>query len=141
MCVFLSRRRFAPATANFCTPEEARFCYWRGQKCHPDDLKICDLTGLPIHFEYSSSIAHGYDTSSIRLQPLMDLLDGIRRTQERSEQWDAIAEKASIALDGSRCQVEAAQLSPDGRHLAACLKVSSLFGPESAARWRFVFTC
>ena len=46
-------------------PVEAKSCLWSGRKFHPDDLRVCELTGLPIHFQFAtastppSATAHG----------------------------------------------------------------------------------
>ncbi|MGO9238437.1 MAG: hypothetical protein ACLP4V_31720 [Methylocella sp.] len=41
----------------FCAPAEARTCFWSSRKSHPDDLRSCALTGLPIHFEFATRSA------------------------------------------------------------------------------------
>ena len=78
------------ATGKFCAPVEAKPCLWSGRKCHPDDLRVCGLTGLPIHFEFTTA------GRPPRLQPLVDLLNGIKRTADESQLWDAMS-------DQSRC--------------------------------------
>ncbi len=106
----------------YCAPVEAKPCLWSGQKFHPDDLRVCELTGLPIHFEFTTA------NSIPRLQPLVDLLNGIKRTADEPQLWDAVTTKASAVLGKGRCRVEAAVLSPDKQHLAVCLEVRTLLG-------------
>jgi hypothetical protein len=106
----------------YCAPAEAKICMWSGRRTHPDDVRICSLTGNPFHVEFMASGEKPY------LQPLWDLLNGMRRTADARDQWDEIASKASTALRGSRCQVETAHESPDGRHLAICSEVRTLLG-------------
>jgi len=106
----------------YCAPVEARPCLWSGQKFHPDDLRVCGLTGLPIHFEIATA------NSNPRLQPLVDLLNGIKRTADEPQLWDAVTTKASAVLGKGRCRIEAAVLSPDKQHLAVCLEVRTLLG-------------
>lgn len=110
------------AAGKFCTPAEAKLCLWSGRKFHPDDLRICELTGLPIHFEFATANSHP------RLQPLVDLLNGIKRTTAEPQLWDAVTSKAAAVLGRGRCRVEAAALSPDGQHLAVCSEVRTLLG-------------
>jgi superfamily II DNA or RNA helicase len=118
----LERYAVRSAVGRFCAPLEAKRCMWSGRKCHPDDLRTCTLTGVQVHFEFVTS------DSAARLQPLSDLLYGVRRGADGSEVWDTIAAKASAALGGGRCRLEAAQTSPDGRHLAVCSEVRKFFG-------------
>jgi superfamily II DNA or RNA helicase len=110
------------ATGKFCAPIEAKHFLWSGRKCHPDDLRICELTGLRIHFEFGTSNGH------LRLQPLADLLNGIMRTADEPQLRDAVTTKVSVALRRGRCRVEAAVLSPDRKHLAVCSEVRTLLG-------------
>lgn len=110
------------ATGKFCAPVEAKPCLWSSRKCHPDDLRVCGLTGLPIHLQFATA------NSNPRLQPLVDLLNGIKRTADEPQLWDAVTTKVAAALGRGRCRVEAAVLSPDRRHLAVCSEVRTLLG-------------
>jgi hypothetical protein len=110
------------AAGTFCAPIEAKSCLWSGRICHPDDLRVCELTGLPIHFEFATS----GDTP--RLQPLVDLLNGIKRSTDEHQMWDAVATKVAATLGRGRCRVEAAVLAPGGRHLAVCSEIRTLLG-------------
>ncbi len=110
------------ATGKFCAPVEAKSCLWSGRKCHPDDLRVCVLTGLPIHFEFATS------NNNPCLQPLVDLLNGIKRTADEPQLWDAVATKVAAMLGKGRCRIESAILSPNKRHLAVCGEVRTLLG-------------
>lgn len=105
----------------FCAPAEAKVCVWSGRRSHPDDIRICPLTGVPFHVEFAAA------GGECHLQPLGDLLHGLRRTADASNRWEGVAAKASAALR-KRCRVETAQVSPDKRHLAICSEVRSLLG-------------
>ncbi len=105
----------------FCVPAEAKMCMWSGRRSHPDDLRVCSLTGIPFHAEFAGPGEKPY------LQPLADLLHGVRRTADVTERWEDVASKASTVLR-SRCRVEAAHVSPDKRHLAICSEVRTLLG-------------
>jgi hypothetical protein len=59
---------------------------------------------------------------------LVQLLDGVKRSSERPEDWDVVAQNVTSALRGGRCRVEAALLSPDASHLAGCVQVRTLLG-------------
>jgi superfamily II DNA or RNA helicase len=109
-------------TGKYCAPVEAKPCLWSGGKFHPDDLRVCELTGLSIHFEFATA------NINPRLQALVDLLDGIKRTTDEAQMWDAMTTKVSAMLGGGRCRVEAAILSPDRQHLAICTEVRTLLG-------------
>lgn len=110
------------ASGKYCAPIEAKTCAWSGRISHPADLRVCDLTGLTIHFEFATR-----DTEP-RLQVLVDLLDGITRTAEDTTRWEGIAQMVSTLLRGGRCRVEAASLSPSHQRLAVCAEVRTLFG-------------
>mgnify|MGYP002399765810 CR=1 FL=1 len=118
----LERFALRSAKGKFCAPLEGRRCMWSGRKYHPDDLRTCALTGVAVHFKFVTADA------GVRLRPLSELLYGMRRTADASDLWESIAAKASAALGGGRCRLEAAQTSPDGRHLAVCSEVRSLRG-------------
>jgi superfamily II DNA or RNA helicase len=106
----------------YCAPGEAKICIWSGRPSHPDDLRVCTLTGIPFHVEFAATGEQPH------LQPLGDLLHGVRRTTDAPDQWEDIASKTSSALRGSRCRVETAHVSPDKRHLAICSEVRTLLG-------------
>jgi hypothetical protein len=110
------------AQGKYCAPIEAKDCVWSGEICHPDDLRTCELTGLSIHFRFLN------EARDFRLQPLDELLDGMRRNADAIGSWDDVAAKASASLDGSKCQVESAIISPDEKHLAVCVELRTLMG-------------
>ncbi len=110
------------ATGEFCAPVEAKPCLWSGKQCHPDDLRVCALTGLAIHLEYVTA------NSAPRLQPLVDLLNGIRRTADEAKLWEVVATRITEMLGKGRCRVESAVLSPNRQRLAVCSEVRTLLG-------------
>lgn len=118
----LERFTLRSSKGKFCAPAEGRRCMWSGRKYHPDDLRTCALTGVLVHSKFITS------EGGAKLRPLTDLLYGMRRTADASDLWDSIAAKASATLGGGRWRLEAAQTSPDGRHLAVCSEVRSLLG-------------
>ena len=110
------------ATGKFCTPLETKLCLWSGRKCHPDDLLKCTLTGLPIHFEFITG------NEPPRLQTLIDLLNGIKRTADMPDIWEDITKKTEKVIGKGHCRVEVAVLSPDKQRLAVSVVVRTLFG-------------
>jgi len=109
-------------TGEFCSPDETKPCVWSGRRSHPDDLRICELTGLSIHVEFAAV------NGNTCLQPLVDLIAGIKRSADGSQLWEDIAMQIAAALKKRRCHVESAILSPDGDHLAICCEVRTLLG-------------
>lgn len=106
----------------YCAPVEAKGCAWSGEATHPDDLRVCQLTGLPIHVMYTT--ANDYP----RLEPLVQLLDGIKRNADAQQLWNTVSLRGSLVLGGARCRIESALLSPNGKHLAVCAEARTLFG-------------
>jgi hypothetical protein len=107
---------------NYCAPAEAGTCFWSSRRSHPDDLRACALTGLPIHVEFATT------DGLPRLQPLVEMLDRVRRTADESRLWESVAARIATALKGGKCHVETATLSPAKRHLATCSEVRTFLG-------------
>jgi hypothetical protein len=118
----LERVAIRSAAGAFCSPMEARYCTWSGRRFHPDDLRVCALTGVPVHFQYVTPDSHS------RLQALADLLYGLSRTADQRDLWEMIATKTSEALHGKRCKIESARSSVDRRYLAVCSEIRTLLG-------------
>ncbi len=110
------------ATGKYCLETEAKLCLWSAQKCHPEDLRTCQLTQVTAHFKFI--MTSGGQT---RLQPLLDLLNGIRRTTDRQDLWPSISVLASRTVE-ARSEVAAAILSPSGEYLAVCLETKNWLG-------------
>jgi superfamily II DNA or RNA helicase len=118
----MKERAIRSTGGKFCLPSEAQFCFWSDRRAHPDDVRSCSLTGLPVHIEFMA----GQDTPKLR--PLAELLEGMRRNNDENQLWNHVAERVSSATKGNKCRVEAAILSPSKRHLATCAESKSLFG-------------
>jgi hypothetical protein len=106
----------------FCAPSEAKACTWSGRKIHPGDVRKCELIGLPIHYEFATSV------SPYRLLPLVEMLDGVRRNLDQAEKWHDVAQLIAAANSGGKYSVEAAILSPDSRHLVTCSELRTMLG-------------
>lgn len=104
------------------TPSEARACVWSGQEVHPDDLRICSMTGLSIHLKYVTS------DMPLCLSPLNSMVIGLSRTRDKEDIWPDIETRLAEVLKKGKCKVEAAELSPDRKHIAGCSEVRTLFG-------------
>jgi hypothetical protein len=109
------------ATGKHCLQSEAKVCTWSGKKCHPEDLRTCQLTQVLAHFEFMTT------NGQARLEPLLDLLNGVRRKADRQDLWSSIADVASRTVD-IRSEVESAILSPSGEYLAVCLQAKNWLG-------------
>ncbi len=110
------------ATGQICTPVEAKPCIWTGRSFHPDDLRSCWLTDLLIHFQFTTSGKYP------SLLPLVELLNGTKRTQDELKLWETIGQQTETAQGKGRCRVIGAILSPDKNHLAVCIEVRTLLG-------------
>ena len=110
------------ATGKYCAPLEAKNCTWDGNKYHPEDLRDCWLTDLPIHFQ------HATKDRRPRLKYLADLLDGARRDTDEAFLWGTMANDLKLILHKGHCKIESAILSPDKQHLAVCSEVRTMFG-------------
>lgn len=106
----------------YCAPVEAKTCLWSGKEFHPDDILVCELTGLTIHSVFATS------RNRPRLQPLEDLLNGIKHTSDEQRIWDTASSKVSGILKKDRCRVESAILSPSRLRLAVCAEVRTWLG-------------
>ena len=110
------------ARGKFCLPSEAKACAWTGNQLHVDDLRVCRLTGLAIGFELSGG------GNPPRLQPLSDLLNGMRRNADQAHQWPLVEQRAVSAIGRGKCKVEAAILSPDQEKLAVVVELRTMLG-------------
>lgn len=108
----------------FCAPGEEIICAWSGRKAHPDDFAICKITGLPMHRE--NLTAHHPSA----LKPLIELLNGVRHSTDRSELWGDVARSLEVLLRG-RVRIEAAHLSPDQNILAVRCTARTMLGFRS----------
>ncbi|MCA0245785.1 MAG: DEAD/DEAH box helicase [Proteobacteria bacterium] len=106
----------------YCTIAEAQACSWSGRKCHPDDLKVCGLTGLTVHHSFTT------ERELARLRPLVEMLDGARKSADRTESWDVIAAQVLSIRGGGRARIESATLSPSQKLLAVCCEIRTMFG-------------
>ena len=105
-----------------CAPIEAVLCAWSGRRCHPADIQLCELTGLPMFRTYVSNSDHP------RLAVLSEMLDGMKRTAHRQDQWPALLPTVQASLRERKCAIEFATLSPDERHLAIVCEIPRLLG-------------
>ncbi|MCP4621748.1 MAG: hypothetical protein GY844_35535, partial [Bradyrhizobium sp.] len=106
----------------FCAASEAIKCSWSDRKSHPNDIWRCELTGLPVHFLYVTP------ATPHRLLPLVEMLNGIRRSSDKAEHWNRVADLLGIATKGGKHTVEAAILSPNGQRLAICSELRTMLG-------------
>lgn len=110
------------ASGVYCTVFEAQPCSWSGQKYHPEDLRVCELTGLTVHRGFISEVG------APRLRPLIEMLDGQRKSADNTEVWTAIASEISAIQGGSKARIETATLSPSQHLLAVSCEVRTMLG-------------
>jgi superfamily II DNA or RNA helicase len=118
---FLVGEGIVSSAGKHCLEREAKVCDWSLKKCHPDDLRACQLTRVVAHFEYMTN------SGGIRLEPLVNLLNGLRRNSDKQDLWPRIAEDISRVIDG-RSQIQTAIESPGGEHLAVCVETKNWLG-------------
>lgn len=106
----------------YCSPSEAQTCSWSGEKYHPDDLKVCALTGLTVHQSYL------VERGLLRLRPLVEILDGSAKNADKVETWAVIAEKISSMRGGGKARIESAALSPSQQLLAVSCEIRTMLG-------------
>jgi hypothetical protein len=109
------------AAGRFCTPAEAQVCLWSGQSIHPEEMRTCALTGIPLSHMVTT------DGPPYQLRPLTEMLHGVSDVADRQGEWRTIEEQLAKEF-GGRCRVEAAQVSPDGHLLAFCAEQRTLLG-------------
>jgi ERCC4-related helicase len=114
------------AGGNFCLPSEARACAWSERSSHPDDLKVCALTGLTIRSQFLTAEA------PFKLAPLVELLNGVIKAADESHLWGRIAESFQAALKRGKTRIESAILSPSNRRLAVVAEHRTLLGLRSS---------
>ena len=95
---------------------------WSSRRVHPDDLRTCALTGLPIHVEYTTP------QEPARLRPLVEMLDGMRHNADQGETWEKITQRLNFAMKSGKCRIEAAVLSPSKQRLATCAELKTMLG-------------
>jgi len=106
-------------SGNFCTPLESRKCLWSGQQCHPEDLRICHLTQIEVHFKYIEPRGHSFSAV------LVNLLSGTNRKKDNLQLWPMIIAKAVDSLHTKNIKISFAELSPNGECLAVCLEIQT----------------
>jgi superfamily II DNA or RNA helicase len=119
---FLNVIAIQSKTGLFCTPSEAASCIWSNRKAHPNDIRKCQLTGLPVHLDYLTS------NSPYQLSPLIELLSGVKHNADKTDQWTRAADRLAASTKGGKYTVESAVLSPSGQHLATCSELRAMLG-------------
>lgn len=117
----LESEAIASVNGTHCAPSEALRCAWSGDACHPDDIRECALTTLPIHFRFATVGA------SARLKVLADILDGAKRTVDRTDLWQEIASRFRVMVKGN-IRVIGAAAAPTGTRVAVVVDARTLLG-------------
>jgi hypothetical protein len=117
----LHEKAICSSKGAFCAPAEAVNCLWSGEQVHPDDIRTCSLSGVRVHFNY---VLKGDNC----LAPLAGVLDGSSKKADADRLWGDLAAALPVPWNKARCRVESAELSPDGKHIAACIEVRTWIG-------------
>ena len=108
------------SSGKFCLPNESQTCAWSGNNFHTDDLRICRLTALPIHFEFFTE-----DHSCLR--PLFEMLND-RANSPDGKEYPILEAAVSRKLNGLRCRIVSGAISPTRNALAVCAVSKLIFG-------------
>ncbi len=120
---FLEDEGIKSITGKFCLPIEAKKCIWSGQITHPDDIRTCQITDLPVHFQYIKT-----KNNQTYLESLCNLLDGVSHKSDEKDSWSSIVTKTAEILGNRKNEIESAELSLDGELLAICMQVRTMLG-------------
>ncbi|WP_010686068.1 SNF2-related protein [Methylobacterium mesophilicum] len=123
--LMLEEKAVRAAHGVYCLPAEAHTCGWSGQFVHPEDVRICALTGIGILYTFATNAAPP------RLAPLVALLDGVNRATDRQDVWGMAAAQEAAALRKGKCRIEAGVASPNGLRVAMASEVRTLLGLKS----------
>lgn len=119
----LEQESLRSVAGKFCTSDEAKLCVWSGRQSHPDDIRSCELTAVRVHFSFTTT-----ENGRVRLEPLVNLLNGVDRTTALSEIWPKLIPLISSTIGGGSCKIESAIVSPNGQSLAICIEVRTWLG-------------
>lgn len=110
-------------TGKFCVPIEAKKCIWSGLMTHPEDIRICQITDLSVHFQYIK-----IKNNQAYLESLSNLLDGISHKSDEKNTWFSIVATTAGILGNKKNEIESAELSLDGESLVICMQVRTMLG-------------
>jgi superfamily II DNA or RNA helicase len=117
----LESEAISTAGGAHCAPSEAIICAWGRNASHPDDIRECDLTGLPIHLSFATV------GKPSRLKALGELLDGSKQTADRTDLWELIASRLNAVVKG-KIHTTSGTTSPTGKRLAVVADAKVFFG-------------
>ncbi len=116
----LEQEAIRSSAGKFCSPEETKACCWSGKQYHIDDLRICKLTGLRMHYKYINSRGMS--------EILCDLLDGVNTRTDKSELWNSIVPHIAGLRDPNSSKIVNAVISPDYKKIALRIVTRKWFG-------------
>lgn len=109
-------------SGNPCTPAEAIECGWSARSTHPEDVRVCGITGLKLHRHFVGS------NSPFELQVLRELLDGVDRGTDADLSWSAASAALARAGLKGELRIAAARFSPSRDRIAGVVEIKNLFG-------------
>ncbi len=108
---------------DYCGQAEAVECAWSGEKYHPSDLGVCELTGLNVHQKFLGA-------TSPFLIPLVDLLNNYKEPTTET-QYPLLENALARKLNGAKCRIISGAISPTNSTLAMCAEAKSMLGLKS----------
>jgi superfamily II DNA or RNA helicase len=116
----LKSQAIQSSSGNYCGQSETVQCAWSGEKFHPDDLGICELTGLKVHRDFLSA-------ANPSLVPLVELLNNHEEPVTET-QFPILENALKQRLNGAKCRIISGALSPTKSTLAVCAETKSMLG-------------
>lgn len=106
----------------FCSFGEAVSCIWTGELTHPDDIRVCALTGLRFSTPFVT-----IEDLPYRVTSLVQALNTPNAIADRTDLWPQVESHLSSRL-GGKTEIESGHVTPTGRHLLVCANNKKYFG-------------
>ncbi len=118
---FIKEYAVAAIGGSVCRPSECGYCLWSGEFWHPDDIRVCSLTQVSVHVDFTVS-------QPPKLLPLVELLHGDNLSTDVRQWWPIIESAFASKTGNERGHVVNAVLSPSRRFLACAVLSHSMMG-------------
>ncbi|MEK7672872.1 MAG: SNF2-related protein [Patescibacteria group bacterium] len=104
----------------FCSPLESKVCVWSGFQCHPDDIRVCRLLNIELHFKYLDE--------SGNMKILKRLLDGTLVGGSHFELEENVCKKVCLLTAYKKAQILSSERSASGHHYVLCVEIKAFLG-------------
>lgn len=108
------------ADGKFCSPTEAIMCIWSEAKCHPDDIRVCRMTNLQMHFKYINDAGN--------MAVLVDLLNGSLIGGEHTDLEDSVCQKVCDLVKYKKSHIISSKYSDSKNLTALCVEMKAFLG-------------